>query len=69
MFENESSRNQLVQRIHDFLLTGYFGREITAALMFKILFWLGMFLDIRRFVRNCNVCGRNKIWKNKKQFF
>ena len=28
-----------------------------------------MFLDIRRFVRNCDVCGKNKIWKNKKQRF
>ena len=28
-----------------------------------------MFLNIRRFVRNCDVCGRNKNWKNKKQNF
>ena len=28
-----------------------------------------MLLDIRRFVRNCDVCGRNKTWKNKKQGF
>ena len=28
-----------------------------------------MFLNIRRFVRNDDVCGRNKAWKNKKQNF
>ena len=52
-----------------FLLIGHFGQEITAALMFKSYSWPGMFLNIRRFVRNCEVCGKNKIWKNKKQFF
>ena len=28
-----------------------------------------MLLNIRRFVRNCDVCGRNKAWKDKKQGF
>ena len=37
--------------------------------MFKSYFWPGMLLDIRRFVRNCDVCGRNKAWKDKKQGF
>ena len=37
--------------------------------MFKNYFWPGMFFSIRRFVRNSDVCGRNKFWKNKKQGF
>ena len=31
--------------------------------MFKNHFWQGMFLNIRRFVGNCDVCCRNKIWE------
>ena len=60
MTENEPLRTQLIQRIHDFLLTAHPGQEITAALMFKNYFWPGMLLNIRRFVRNRDVCSRNK---------
>ena len=69
VFENELFRTQLIQRIHDFLLIGHFWREISVTLMFKNYFWLNVLLNIRRFVRNCDVCGRNKIWKKKKRFF
>ena len=69
MPENEPLRTQLIQGIHDFLLAGHFGREITTALMFKNYFWPGIFLNIRRFVRNYDVYGCNKIWKNKKRNF
>ena len=27
----------------------------------------GMTQDVRRFVRNCNVCGKSKIWREQKQ--
>ena len=64
MPENEPLRTQLIQQIHDYLLTGHPGGEITVSLMFKNYFWLGMLLNIRRFVRNCDVCDRNKTWKN-----
>ena len=67
--ESEPLRTKLIQRTHDSLLTGHPGREITAALMFRNYFWPGMLLDIRRFVRNCDVCGRNKAWRDKKQGF
>ena len=69
MPESEPLRTKLIQWTHDSLLTGHPGREITATLMFKNYFWPGMLLDIRRFVRNCDVCGRNKAWKDKKQGF
>ena len=69
MPESEPLRTQLIQRIHDSLLTSHPGREVTAALMSRSYFWPGMLLDIRRFVRNCDVCGRNKAWRDKKQGF
>ena len=69
MPESELLRTQLIPRIHNFLLTGHLGREVTAALIFKSYYSPCMFLNIRRFVRNCVVCGRNKAWKNKKTRF
>ena len=69
MPENELLRTQLSQRTHDFLLTSHPGREITATLVFKSYSWQGMLFNIRRFVRNCDVCGRNKVWKDEKQGF
>ena len=38
MSESEPLRTQLIHWTHDFLLTDYFKREVTAALMFKNLF-------------------------------
>ena len=29
--------------------------------------WHGMTQDVRRFIRNCNVCGKSKIWREQKQ--
>ena len=62
--ESELLRTQLIQRIHDFLFTGHFGREktVTATLMFKRYFWPNIFLNIWRSVRNCDVSGKIKIW-------
>ena len=39
----EFFRTQLIQRTHDFLLTGHFCREIRAAIIFKNYFWPGIF--------------------------
>ena len=58
--ESEPLRTQLIRRIHEFLLTDHPGREVTAALMFKNYFSPGMLLNIRLFVRNWDVCDRNK---------
>ena len=67
--ESEPLRTQLIQRIHDSLLTSHPGREVTAALMSRSYFWPGMLLDIRPFVRDCDVCGRNKARRDRKQGF
>ena len=37
--------------------------------MFQNCSWPGIIFNIRSFVRNCDVCGKNEIWKNKKQGF
>ena len=67
--DSEPLRTALIQQIHDTRLTGHPGREGTAALMARQFFWPNMLRDIRRFVRNCDICGRMKAWRERKQGF
>ena len=57
----------VIQDVHDSVVAGHPGRDATMALVTRQFFWPGMSQDIRRFVRNCDVCGRTTIWRTKKQ--
>ena len=57
----------LIQQIHDSTLSGHPGRDATMALVARQFFWPGISQDVRRFVRNCNVCGRTTLWRGKKK--
>lgn len=65
----ESLRTKLIQDTHDSIMTGHPGREATSAIMMRQFFWPNMLQDIRRFVRNCDVCCRNKAWRDRKHGF
>ena len=65
----ERLRTSLIQQTHDSVMTGHPGREITAALLARQFFWPNMLSDVRRFVRNCDMCGRSKVWRERKQGF
>ena len=56
----------MIQSIHDLPLSGYPGRESTPELLAREYTWLGMIQDVCRFVRNCNFCGKSKIWREQK---
>ena len=62
----EPLRTRLIQSIHDSSLSGHPGRESTRELLAREYTWPGMTQDIRRFVRNCNTCGKSKIWREQK---
>ena len=62
----ESLRTRLIQSIHDSPLSGHPGRENTRELLAREYTWPGMIQDVRRFVRNCNTCGKSKIWQEQK---
>jgi predicted aspartyl protease len=66
---SEPLRTGLIQETHDSVIGGHPGREATAALMSRQFFWPNMLQDIRRFVRNCDVCGRMKPWRERRQGF
>jgi transposase InsO family protein len=67
--DSELLRTTLIQQTHDSVITGHPGREVTAALMIRQFFWPNMLKDIRRFVRNCDICGRTKAWRDRRQGF
>ena len=57
----EPLRTRLIQSIHDSPLSGHPGRESTRELLAREYTWPCMTQDVRRFVRNCNTCGKSKI--------
>ena len=56
----------MIQSIHDSPLSRHPGRESTQELLAREYTWSGMTQDVRRFVRNCNTCGKSKIWREQK---
>lgn len=66
---HEPLRTRIIQQTHDSVVNGHPGREGTSAIISRDFFWPNMLQDIRRFVRNCDVCGRMKAWRERKAGF
>ncbi|KAL5596424.1 uncharacterized protein BROUX77_007108 [Berkeleyomyces rouxiae] len=65
--EWEPLRTALIQKTHDSHITGHPGRDGTLAILSREFFWPGISRDVRRFCANCNVCGRSKVWRERKK--
>jgi transposase InsO family protein len=63
----EPLRTRLIQDTHDSHITGHPGRDSTFAILSRRFFWPGLSKGVRRFVRNCDVCGRVTIWRHRKK--
>jgi RNase H-like domain found in reverse transcriptase/Reverse transcriptase (RNA-dependent DNA polymerase)/Integrase zinc binding domain len=63
----EPLRTKVIQQIHDSPLAGHPGREATRDLVAREYTWLGLSQDIRRFIRNCQTCGKAKVWREQKK--
>ena len=63
---SESLRTGIIQRTHDSSLSGHPGANITYSLIARRFYWPNISQDVRRFVRNCNVCGRTAYWRRRK---
>ncbi|KAI0997916.1 hypothetical protein K3495_g10275 [Podosphaera aphanis] len=63
----EPLRTALIQRTHDSYLTGHPGRNNTIAILSRSFFWPRMSAMVRQFCRNCDVCGRMRVWRSRKQ--
>lgn len=63
----EQLRTTIVQQVHDSTLTGHPGKNGTIAMVSRDFFWPNMQQYIGQFVRNCDQCGRTKVWRDRKQ--
>jgi len=63
----ESLRTRLLQETHDTVLTGHPGRSAMYAILARRVYWPGISEDVRRFVRNCDKCSANNVWRDRRQ--
>jgi hypothetical protein len=59
-------RTKIIQRCHDSPISGHPGREATGSMVARDYYWPLMSHQVRRFCRNCDSCGRNKVWRDLK---
>ena len=60
-------RTRLIQKEHEALSAGHPGRDGTLALVSRRFFWPGIAQSVRQFIRNCDACGRGRIWRSAKR--
>lgn len=63
----EPLRTALIQKTHDSHITGHPGRDSTFAILRRNFHWPGMSAMVRRFCRNCDVCGRSHLWRERRK--
>jgi hypothetical protein len=63
----EPLRTAIIQELHDSTLTGHPGKNGTVAVVSRDFFWPNLQTTVKQFVRNCGVCGRTKVWRDRKQ--
>lgn len=63
----DTLRTRLIQRTHDATTVGHPGREGTIAILSRDYYWPMMHKHVRRFLRNCDICRRTKVWREHKK--
>ena len=64
---SELLRTAIIQQLHDSSITMHPGKNLMIGLVARQFFWPNYVEYVRRFVRNCDVCGRSIIWRDRKQ--
>ncbi|CAJ2651960.1 unnamed protein product [Trifolium pratense] len=65
----DALRTKLIQKTHDSSIVGHPGREGTISILSRDYYWPKMHKQVRRFLRNCHICGRTKVWREHKKGF
>lgn len=60
MGNNQSLRKQIFLQIHNEPVGGHSGVQVTVQKMSSICYWKGMRKMVRQWVRECDVCQRQK---------
>lgn len=69
MPEYEPLRTAIMQNFYDSYLSGHPGRDTMYGILLRRWLWPKMRESVRRFVRNCDVCGRSTVWREAKAEF
>jgi transposase InsO family protein len=64
--DDEPIRTAIIQTAHASIQTGHPGREETYRILSQQWYWPGAARDVRRFIKNCDLCRANKPWREKK---
>jgi len=67
IFEDEKLRLRLLQLSHDTSIASHSGRVKTYEILSRHYYWPGMIKTVARFVRNCHLCSRVKVSREKYQ--
>ena len=59
-------RTKLIQSVHDAPVYGHPGRDATTSILARDFYWPLQSRQVRQFLRNCDHCGRNKVWREHK---
>ena len=64
---HEPLRTAIVQELHDSVLSGHPGKNGTITVVSREFFWPNLQTTVKQFVRNCGMCGRTTVWRDRKQ--
>ncbi|KAI1005950.1 hypothetical protein K3495_g2268 [Podosphaera aphanis] len=65
----DALRTKLIQITHDSAKVGQPGRDRTIAILSRYYYWPMMHQHVRQFLRNCDKCGRTRVWREHKKGF
>lgn len=68
-YENKQKdilRTKIIQSVHDSPVYGHPGRDSTTSILARDFYWPLQSKQVRQFLRNCDHCGRNKVWREHK---
>jgi transposase InsO family protein len=63
---NDILRTRIIQSVHDSSVYGHPGRDATSSILARDFYWPLQSKHVRQFLRNCDRCGRNKVWREHK---
>lgn len=63
--KEEPLRTKLIEEAHASLTSAHCSARKTQQMLKERYYWHGMQKDVERYVRNCQICGRNKIRRDK----
>lgn len=63
----EPLKTALIHKVHDSHISGHPGRDTTLSILSRSFYWPRMSTMVRRFCRNCDVCGRSHVWRSRRQ--